>query len=114
MTPAQALASHRKFINAIGEQVFVRRYSGVGHLRTPVDTAAQARVMGFTPKELVGSIVQGDRKVIMLVDTLGAVLPITTFDQLVIRGREVSIKSVDDNTRRIAGVLIALEIHAAG
>lgn len=114
MTPDQALASHRAFINAIGEPVTVRRYSGVGALRTPVDTATRARVVGFTPAELVGSIVQGDRKIIMLVDTLAAVLPLTTSDQLVIRGREVSIKAVDDNTRRIGGVLIALEIHAAG
>src|SRR5216684_6183752 len=114
MTPAEALASHRSFINALGEPVTVRRYSGVGALRTPVDTMSQARVVGYAPAQLVGSIVQGDRLVIMLVDTLGAVLPLTTNDSLVIRGREVKIKSIDDNTRRVGGVLIALQIHAAG
>lgn len=114
MTPSEALASHRAFINELGEPVIVRRYSGVGALRTPIDTASRARVVGYTPAQLVGSIVQGDRLVIMLVDTLGAILPLTTNDSLVIRGREVKIKSIDDNTRRVAGVLIALMVHAAG
>jgi hypothetical protein len=70
--------------------------------------------MGYQPKELIGAIVQGDRKVIALIDALGALLPLTTTDKLVIRGREVAIKAVDDNTRRIGGTLIALEIQAAG
>lgn len=114
MTPAESLASHRGFIRDLGETVLVRRYSGTGPSRTSVDTAAQARVTGYAPKDLVGAIVQGDRHVIMLVDTLAAVLPLRTTDHLVIRGTETSIKAVDDNTRRIAGVLIALDIQAAG
>lgn len=113
-TPAQWLAITRDRILADGETVLVRRYSGTGPTRTKVDTAAQARVMGYLPRDLVGSIVQGDRKVTMLVDTLSAVLPVTTSDRLVIRGREVAIKAVDDNTRRPQGVLIALEIQAEG
>lgn len=114
MTPDQALASHRKFLGEVGEDIIVRRYTGVAPNRVPHDTSARARVMGYQPKDLVGAIVQGDRKVIALVDTLSAVLPLTTNDKLVIRGREVAIKAVDDNTRRIGGVLIALEITAAG
>lgn len=101
-------------IAAVGETIHVRRYTGTGPTRTYVDAATTARVTGYAPRELVGGIVQGDRKVIALVDTLGAVLPLTTSDKLVIRGREVAIKAVDDNTRRIGGVLIALEIQAAG
>jgi hypothetical protein len=114
MTPAESLASHRAFMAEFGETVLVRRYSGTAPSRTHVDTPTTARVMGYAPKDLVGSIVQGDRKVIALVDTLAAILPVTNSDVLVIRGREVKIKAVDDNTRRIAGVLIALEIQAAG
>lgn len=114
MTPAESLASHRAFLAELGETVIVRRYSGTGPSRPHVDTATMARVMGYAPKDLVGSIVQGDRRVIALVDALSAVLPLTTSDKLVIRGREVAIKAVDDNTRRIQGVLIALEIQAEG
>jgi hypothetical protein len=108
------LASHRAFINEIGEDIIVRRYTGVAPNRVAHDTTTRARVMGYQPKELIGAIVQGDRKVIALIDALGALLPLTTTDKLVIRGREVAIKAVDDNTRRIGGTLIALEIQAAG
>jgi hypothetical protein len=114
MNAAEALASHRAMVAEIGEAVTVRRYSGPGASRSHVDTPTQARVTGYLPQEIVGDVTQGDRKVIALADTLAAVLPLTTSDRLVIRGREVAIKAVDDNTRRIGGVLVALVIQAAG
>ena len=51
---------------------------------------------------------------IALVDTLSAILPLTNDDKLVIRGAEVAILAVDDETRRIHGTLIALEIQVRG
>lgn len=124
MNAQQALDSHRRFIGAIGETVTVRRYSGTAPGRTVVEADILARVIGYAPKELVGTIVQGDRKVIALNDpvatvtppkvSLASLLPLSTADKLVIRGREVAIKAVDDNTRRVAGTLVALEIQAAG
>lgn len=114
MTPAEALALHRAFINEQGEDVIVRRYSGTGVARVPADVTTKARVIGYAPGQLVGGIVQGDVKVIALVDTLSGLLPLTTNDKLVIRGAEKAIKGVDDNTRRIQGTLIALEIWARG
>nr|DAH82780.1 MAG TPA: hypothetical protein [Caudoviricetes sp.] len=111
----QVTQSHRDSIKRIGEDIFVRRYVGTGTARTRgPDVKTQAVVNGYQPIELVGSIVQGDVKVIALVDTLEALLPLTTNDILVIRGKEFAIKSVDDNTRRVGGVLVALVIHAAG
>lgn len=115
MTPDQALASHRNMINSIGEGVTVRRYTDAASDPPAfTDTTAMARVMGYQPRDLVDGVQEGDVKVVMLVDALGGLLPLTNADKLVIRGRELAIRSVDDNTRRIAGVLIALEIHAAG
>jgi hypothetical protein len=114
MTADEALAQHRAFLAEIGEDIVVRRYSGTGPTRTATDVTTRARVTGYQPRELVGAIVQGDRKVIALADNVAALLPLTTTDKLVIRGHEVAIKAVDDNTRRISGVLIALEIQAAG
>lgn len=111
---ADALASHARAIAEIGEDVIVRRYSGTGPTRTKNDVTAKARVMGYRPHEILGAVQEGDRRVIMLVDALGGLLPLTPADKLVIRGRECAIKSVDDSTRRIAGELVALEIHAAG
>jgi hypothetical protein len=125
LTPAESLASHRAFMAELGETVLVRRYSGAGAARSKVEASILARVMGYAPKDLVGTIVQGDRRVIALNDpaavvpagkvALASLLPLNdATDKLVIRGREAAIKAVDDNTRRIAGVLIALEIQAAG
>jgi hypothetical protein len=58
--------------------------------------------------------VQGDRRVIALVDTLSSILPVTISDKCVVRGKELAIKAVDDNTRRIGGTLIALELQVGG
>jgi hypothetical protein len=41
-------------------------------------------------------------------------LPITTNDKIVIRGKELAIKAVDDNTRRIGTTLIALTLQVGG
>ncbi|GIQ73192.1 hypothetical protein [Bradyrhizobium sp. RD5-C2] len=111
MTPDDSLDQHRRMIGEVGETIVVRRRLN-GAIVAEVETTA--RVMGYQPREIAGMIQAGDRKVIALVDTLAALLPLTAADKLVIRNRECAIKSVDDNTRRIAGVLIALEIQAAG
>jgi hypothetical protein len=52
-----------------------------------------------------------------LVDDLisaGFSLPVTKNDKAIVRGKELNIQSVDDNTRRIEGVIIAYEIQARG
>jgi hypothetical protein len=114
MNAAEALSSLRSFLQEVGEDVIVRRYSGTGPTRTVTERTTRARVKGYQPNELVGAIVQGDRKVIMLVDALADLLPLSTADKLVIRGREVAIKGVDDSTRRIGGTLIGLDLQVAG
>lgn len=124
MTPDQALASHRRMLLQVGEAITVRRYVGTGAGRTATEAVAQGRVMGYLPKEIVGAVQQGDRKVILLNDPAAAVpsgkvalstlLPLDSDDRLVLRGAEVAIQGVDDSTRRIAGVLIALELQVRG
>jgi len=114
MTPADAKDQFRRMLAELGETVLVRRYSGLGAARTSVDTPTTARVVGYQAKDLVGAIVQGDVRVITDPDPLAAILPLTVDDKLVIRGVERAIKGVDDNTRRIQGVLVGLDIQAAG
>lgn len=114
MNAATAIAQHKAAITQVGETVYVRRFTGTGTPRSHTDTATHARVMGYQPSQLIGPIVQGDRRVIALVDTLSSVLPVTTNDRLVVRGKECVIKAVDDNTRRIGGTLVALELQVAG
>lgn len=117
MTPDETRQSYQEAMDAAGETVSVRRYTGTGVGRTHVDTDVRARVTGFQERELVGTIQQGDRKVIMLVDDLAAggfALPVTANDKLILRGTMISIVSVDDSTRRLQGELIAYEIQARG
>jgi hypothetical protein len=83
-----------------------------------------ARVVMYQPEQLVGGIIQGDRKAIVLNDpaavvpsgkvALSTMLPLSNDDKIVISGREVAIQGVDDQTRRIQDVLIALEIQVRG
>lgn len=117
MTPETAKATYRRMLDQAGEPIFVRRYSGSGTSRTYLDAEVQARVMGFAPGELIGAIQQGDRKIILLVEDLVAAqfsVPPRKGDKAVVRGRELNIEGVDDNTRRVGTELIAYEIRARG
>jgi len=96
----------------------LRRY-GSGAARVPADYALKAvRVYGEgVPADLVDGLQQRDRTIILMdedVVSSGFPTPIReTVDKVVTRdGRELTIKKVDDDTRRIAGVLIAYEIIA--
>lgn len=117
MTPAQALADHRMMIDAVGEEVTFRRYSGLPPSRSIAASATvKARVTGYQPDELVGGVGQGDRRLIVLDEGLDAIAPLKVGDneKVVVRGREMTIAAVDDSTRRIAGTLIAYEVRASG
>lgn len=109
----RVLARYRQQISRVGQPVAIRRYTGTGPARTYVDTTTKAYVRNYASSELVGAIVQGDQIAITLVDDLSGILPVTTNDKFVISGEvEKAIKNV--RKRRVAGTLIALEIHAAG
>ncbi|UFX41798.1 hypothetical protein HAP47_0021070 [Bradyrhizobium sp. 41S5] len=125
MTPDESLDQHIRALEESGETVLVRRYAGVGPARAVAKEAAVlAKVKGYQPAELVGEIRQGDRHVILLNDPSAAVpagkvalstmLPLTDRDFLVIAGAEVSIKGVDDATRRIQGQVVAFELQVRG
>lgn len=115
MTPAQAKASHRRQIAAHGETVTLRRVNAAPAPATEV--TALARIVGFTPQELVNGISQKNRKVILLADDIGAFpVPFKTngSDRVVVRGVPWNIVAVDDSTRRVAGELIAYELTVLG
>lgn len=118
MTPAQATAMYRRLI-APFETISIRRYHGTGASRPRFDWDVQARVTDFQADELVGSIVQGDRKLIVLQEDLvnaGFPFPIGTGPnwKAVVSGKELQIKSVDDRTRRLGDEAIAYNIAAGG
>ncbi len=117
MTPDDCLETYRRHMEEVGEEITIRRYTGTGQNRPQTNVIVLARVMEYDPQELIGTINQGDRKLIVLIDDLissGFSLPVMKNDKTIVRGRELNIEKVDDNTRRINGVLIAYEIQARG
>lgn len=112
MTPATALALTRAQVNENGQDVSIRRYIGKGPTRTFNDTATKAYVRNYGSNEIIGAIVQGDQRAVTLIDNLSAILPVLTSDKLVVGAKEFAIKN--PMKRVVGGVLIALEIHAAG
>ena len=116
MTPEAAKALYRRRIG-VGEIIYIRRYTGGGANPPMYQAPVRARVMGYDANELVGTIVQGDRKVIFLAEDLITqqfALPITANDKVVVRGKEMQIKSPDDSTRRLQGQLIAFVLQVRG
>lgn len=112
MSPDDAFRMTQSLVNENGQPVAIRRYTGSGPTRSHVDTMTMAYVRTYGSKDLIGAIVQGDQIAITLVDGLGNVLPVTTNDKIVVGGKEFAIKN--PMKRVVGGVLIALEIHAAG
>lgn len=116
MTPDGFKAMYRRRIG-VGEVVLIRRYTGAGTARPKFDAQVRARVVGYEPNELVGTILQGDRRVIFLAEDLLAAqfaLPVTSNDKAVVRGKELAIIAPDDSTRRCQGELIAYELQVRG
>lgn len=119
MTPDAYKASYRDLLARVGEPIVLRRYTGAGTNRPKADWSVQGRVMDFSPDELIGGIVQGDRRVILLAQDLidgQFPLPIQTGPnhKAVIRGRELQIKAVDDATLRFKGEIVAYKLVVGG
>lgn len=101
----------------LDQVVSVRRYSGSGPGRSSVTADARARVTGYAPGEIVETVQQGDRRVILYADDLiGSAVspPIRGSDKIVVRGKELQVIAVDDSTRRVQDVLIAYELQVRG
>lgn len=97
-----------------GEQVTLRR---IVPNQPSIEVTARAHIRGYTPDELVGGVNQGDREVILSADDLVA-KGITSLkensDSLIVRGRKMTIGSVDDSTYRFAGKLVAYKLRVTG
>ena len=115
MSPDEIKAEYLSAIDEVGEFVAIRNYVGITEAYS--DATVRARVVEFSPDQMVGAIVQGDRKLIVLAaDVIAAGIELTATQncKVVVRGKELQIKSVDDNTRRVAGELIAYELVVGG
>ena len=98
------------------EPVIVRRYTGAGNSRPKFDAEVRGKAWGYNAQELVGSIVQGDQRVLVLVDDLisaGFALPVTSADKLVVKGREIAIVSAGQR-KAPDGTICVYDLQARG
>ncbi len=107
---ASTIAEYRRAFALVGETVSIRR----GTSGSATATAVRARVKDYAADELVGDIAQGDRRIIIMAEDVPLAPPLAKGDRLVVRGQPMVVQVVDDNTRRVAGVLIAYEVRARG
>lgn len=117
MNVEQVKASYRRMLGEF-ETITIRRYSGAPAVRTSSDFDCLGKPTGYTPDELVGTVVQGDSKVYAFVDDLiaaGIALPLSTSkDRVVLEGGEKSIVGIDASTIRIKGQTVAFILQVRG
>lgn len=111
MTPAQAKAMYRRQMAIAGETILLRR-------KGRADVAVRARSMGLNVSDVAGVVQQGARVLIVLAEDVAKVgFPIpfqANVDRVVWNGRTLAITYADDARRRIAGEVIAYELHVSG
>lgn len=117
MTPEEIRAWYSTFMDQVGEEMLIRRWYNTGTNRTKFEAEVRARSVGESEDAIAGSVHQGTRRLIVLVEDLEKVqfpLPLTTNDKIVIDGKEFAIAKVDDQTRQVQNVLIAYELTVRG
>ena len=117
MTPDEVRGVYRRFFDDRGENVLIRRYYGIGNNRSKFEVEVKARVFDYAPQELIGTIIQGDVKALVLVEDLENKqfpVPILKNDKVIIQGKELNIEAVDRNTRKVMGELMAYELQVRG
>lgn len=98
------------------ETIIVRRYTGSGTNRPKFDAEVRGKAWGYSAKELIGSIQQGDQRVLVYIDDLiekGFALPVTSADKVVVKGKEIAI--ISPGFRKAPdGTLVVYDMQARG
>jgi hypothetical protein len=104
------------YARELRETVKLRRFTGAGAHRPMFEVSVRGKIWGYAPHELVGGIIQGDRRVLVLVADLldrQFALPLTTNEKVFAEGRELAI--VNPGVRKAPdGALIAYELQVRG
>lgn len=116
MTPAAAVAAYRRALGQFEDNVRITRSTGIGNSISKLSVDVTARVRSITDAELIGGIAQEVvRFIVLAADIEAAQFPAPAVgDDVYVRGRTRKIKFVDDQTKRLGGVLIAYVIRAQG
>ncbi len=78
------------------------------------DCLARGRIVGFSEAEIVGGVQEGRRKLIVYAADITWADPLREGDVALIDGLELYVNAVDDQKRRVDGVLMAYEAEAGG
>lgn len=117
MTPDGWKSIYRRRIG-VGKKIRIRRYVKGNPALPHFDVTVNAKVAGYEARELIGGIIEGDRRVVFLAEDLfreNFQLPITTADKAIVDGeKELSIIAPDRSTREYEGVLIAFDLTVRG
>lgn len=121
MTPAEMIATLDLSLEQYGEDVTLRRSTWVEGVATHIDAGVRAKVSGYLSDELVGGIVQGDRKVILSPTGLAAWPAIdATSDERVPAVGDVVISAgrayrvMAPNPLRAGGEMVRIELQVRG
>jgi hypothetical protein len=110
MTPSVAKAMYARQLTDRASITGIR--NGVTYIASNVRSFA----IGYQPKEIAGTIVQGDQKILLLkadCDLASFPTPLKG-DKIVMAGRTLTVEAVDLNTRKVDQTVIAYEIQARG
>jgi hypothetical protein len=98
------------------QTIFIRRFTGSGANRLFFDYKCRGDVRGYEARELVGSIQQGDRRVLALAEDLLAqdfMPPVTASDAVIMEGKQIAI--IAPGARRAAdGEILAWDLQTRG
>jgi hypothetical protein len=114
---AASPAMYESEFESRGDVVTIRRIIANQPATPYIEARARAIITGYRPEEIAGGIQFGHSRIILSAADLAATdfpLPPTANDKIVLDGRQYNVLAVDANTHRIAGVLYAYEIQAAG
>lgn len=90
--------------------------TGVRGATTFTASNISCRITGYSPTQLMGSIIQGDQRIIFLkkdLDTQSFPRPIKG-DKVTIGGILMTVQAVDPNTRKIGTTIVAYEAQVRG
>lgn len=114
MTPNSARASLRKQLAQHGSDVTLKRQTAVSP-QTFNSVTVRARVVDFRPEQLIGGIIQGDRKVIMSNEEIAAASwpgPPRKGDKVVVASATYAVEGC--NTFRLDGTIVRHELLIRG
>lgn len=104
------------YANALTDSVSISGKRGIGTAKTYSAANVRARIRGYQPRDIVGTIMQGDQEAILLkadLDAQGYPVP-ERGDRMVCGGITSVVQFCDANTRRVNGTVIAYVCQVRG